>query len=165
MPPRQVKPQAASLQPSARRLHVVIVQPSAKPCGQGAADDDDTGGHAVLPPVKNVPDEHGSGQRGQQAGADVQVAGPGQVGVRADPVECHQPDDQDKTCRQRAAVRKPRWGTCLPHPLPWVPRAACDLRGSGHFLGRPLRGDMDTCFPHPDGPAVTVGVPHQLTDT
>ena len=49
--------------------------------------------------MKNVPNEHGGGQGGQEAGANVQVARPGQAGVWADSVERHQPNDQDKTCK------------------------------------------------------------------
>lgn len=89
---------------SARWLHVVVFQATAEASSQGAADDDDTGGHAVLTPVEDVPDEDGSCQRGQKTGSNVQVAGPREVGVWSDTVECHQSDDQNKTCKQNGRV-------------------------------------------------------------
>lgn len=61
---------------SAWRLHIVIIQATAEPCRERTADDDHPGCHAVLPPVKNVPDEHRSCQGGQKAGTNVQVARP-----------------------------------------------------------------------------------------
>lgn len=116
--------------PSARRLHVVVVQPEAKPGRQGAADDDHAGRHAVLSPVKNVPDEHGGGQGGQEAGADVQVAGPGQAGVRADPVERHEPNDQDETCK-----REPGVGKAFLCPALCAPGAGEEPPGGGALHG------------------------------
>lgn len=74
---------------SAGRLHVVVVQAGAEGCRQRAADDDDARREAVVTPIEDVPDEHGGGERGQQAGCDVHVAGVGELGVRPDAVERH----------------------------------------------------------------------------
>lgn len=86
---------------SARRLDVVVLQAASEASRQGAADDNDPGCHAVLPPVKDVPYEDGSGQRGQEAGPNVQVAGPGQAGVRSNAVEGHKPNDQNETWKEK----------------------------------------------------------------
>lgn len=61
---------------SAWRLYIVVIQATAKPCCERTADDDHPRCHAVLPPVKNVPNEHRSRQGGQKAGTNVQVARP-----------------------------------------------------------------------------------------
>lgn len=72
---------------------------------QRAADDYDLRGEAVVTAMQNVPDEHGGGRGGQQAGSYVQVAGVGQVCVGPDSVEGHETDHQDKTCRRRGRGR------------------------------------------------------------
>lgn len=89
---------------SARGLNIVIFQPTAKPCCQSTANDNDPGCHAVLTPVKNVPNENGSCQRGQKTGSNVKIARPREVGVWSDAVESHQSDDQNKTCRENVRI-------------------------------------------------------------
>lgn len=84
---------------SARWLNVVVFQATAEPSGQGTADDNDPGCHAILTPVKDVPYENGSCQRGQKTGSNVKIARPREVGVWPDAVESHQSDNQDKTCK------------------------------------------------------------------
>lgn len=82
---------------SAWWLNIVILQPPAEVSSQGAANDNDPRRHAVLPPVKDVPYEDGGCQCGQEAGPNVQVARPGQVGVGPYTVESYQSNDQNKT--------------------------------------------------------------------
>lgn len=84
---------------STRRLHVVIVKAWVERWRQWAADDYNPWRETVVAAVQNVPDEHGRGHGGQQASRNVHVAGVGQVRVGPDPVEGHQPDDQDKAWR------------------------------------------------------------------
>lgn len=89
---------------SAWWLNVVVFQATAKPSGQGTANDDDPGRHAVLTPVQDVPYENGSCQRGQETGSNVQIARPREVGVWSDAVESHQSDNQNKTCKENVRV-------------------------------------------------------------